>query len=156
MRELLASVIRNGTGNAARLPIPAYGKTGTTQNHRDALFIGYAGDLVVGVWVGNDDNSPMNGVVGGSVPAKLWRRFMLSALAADRATSAPRPPRPVADAIGDMVESVAGPEAGAAVDAVGSVVEDAQDGNVDPAAVTDAAAKVDTAVNPPPEPPPPQ
>jgi penicillin-binding protein 1A len=156
MRELLASVIRNGTGNAARLPIPAYGKTGTTQNHRDALFIGYAGDLVVGVWVGNDDNSPMNGVVGGSVPAKLWRRFMLSALAADRATNAPRPPRPVADAIGDIVESVAGPEAGAAVDAVGSVVEDAQDGNVDPAAVTDAAAKVDTAVNPPPEPPPPQ
>ena len=156
MRELLASVIRNGTGNAARLPIPAYGKTGTTQNHRDALFIGYAGDLVVGVWVGNDDNSPMNGVVGGSVPAKLWRRFMLSALAADRASTAPRPPRPVADAIGDMVEGVAGPDAGAAVDAVGTVVQDAQDGSVDPAAVADAAARVDTAVNPPPEPPPPQ
>lgn len=156
MRELLASVIRNGTGNAARLPIPAFGKTGTTQNHRDALFIGYAGDLVVGVWVGNDDNSPMNGVVGGSVPAKLWRRFMLSALAADRASAAPRTPRPVADAIGDMVESVAGPEAGAAVDAVDTVVGDAQNGTVDPAAVADAAAKVDTAVNPPPEPPPPQ
>jgi penicillin-binding protein 1A len=83
MRQLLASAVRNGTGNAARLPLPTFGKTGTTQNHRDALFIGYAGGLVVGVWVGNDDNSPMNGIVGGSIPARLWKRFMLAALAHD-------------------------------------------------------------------------
>ncbi len=83
MRELLASAVRNGTGNAARLPVPTFGKTGTTQNHRDALFIGYAGKLIVGVWVGNDDNSPMNGIVGGSIPARLWKRFMLAALAHD-------------------------------------------------------------------------
>jgi penicillin-binding protein 1A len=150
MRELLASVIRNGTGNAARLPIPAYGKTGTTQNHRDALFIGYAGDLVVGVWVGNDDNSPMNGVVGGSVPAKTWRRFMQSALAADKAANTPRQRRPAAEAIGDLVETVAGPEAGAAADAVADVVVDAEAGTIDAPTVAEAAARVENAIAPPP------
>ena len=150
MRELLASVIRNGTGNAARLPIPAYGKTGTTQNHRDALFIGYAGDLVVGVWVGNDDNSPMNGVVGGSVPAKTWRRFMQSALAADKAANTPRQRRPAAEAIGDLVETVAGPEAGAAADAVADVVVDAEAGTIDAPTVAEAAARVEDAIAPPP------
>ncbi len=80
MRELLNSAVRNGTGLEARLPIKAYGKTGTTQNFRDALFVGFAGDLVVGVWVGNDDNKPMNGVVGGGLPAQIWRKFMMSAL----------------------------------------------------------------------------
>ena len=156
MRELLASVIRNGTGNAARLPIPAYGKTGTTQNHRDALFIGYAGDLVVGVWVGNDDNSPMNGVVGGSVPAKLWRRFMQSALAADKAAKAPRTRQPAAEAIGDLVESVAGPDAGAAADAVTDAVVDAEAGPIAAPAVADAPAPVEAQAPPPPEPAPPQ
>jgi penicillin-binding protein 1A len=158
MRELLASVIRNGTGNAARLPVPAYGKTGTTQNYRDALFIGYAGDLVVGVWVGNDDNTPMNGVVGGSVPARMWRRFMQSALAQDRAGNARPARRPAADAIGDLVEAVAGPEAGDAAGAVSDVVIDAEAGTIDPAAIADAAAEVEAAVSPetapPPDPPP--
>jgi penicillin-binding protein 1A len=84
MMQLLASVVRNGTGSAARLPVPAWGKTGTTQNHRDALFIGFAGDLVVGVWVGNDDNSPMAAsVVGGGLPARLWKGFMSRALEAE-------------------------------------------------------------------------
>ena len=159
MRELLASVIRNGTGNAARLPVPAYGKTGTTQNHRDALFIGFAGDLVVGVWVGNDDNSPMNGVVGGGVPAKLWRRFMTAALALDRAANAPRPRRPAAGAIGDLIGAVAGPEAGAAADAATGVVLDAGDGEVNADSIADAVDQVDAAVNAPSEetpPPPPQ
>ena len=150
MRELLASVIRNGTGNAARLPITAYGKTGTTQNHRDALFIGFAGDLVVGVWVGNDDNSPMNGVVGGSVPARTWRRFMQAALAQDRADHTPRTPRPQADAIGDLVGIVAGAEVGDAANAVAGVVLDAQAGTIDPPAVNDPAGRLDEATEPPP------
>ncbi|MEI6419840.1 MAG: penicillin-binding protein, partial [Sphingomonadales bacterium] len=81
MLQLLQSAVRNGTGNKALLPLPTYGKTGTTQNHRDALFIGFAGDLVVGVWVGNDDNSPMAAsIVGGSLPARLWKRFTSDAL----------------------------------------------------------------------------
>jgi penicillin-binding protein 1A len=61
--------------------VPTYGKTGTTQDYRDALFIGFAGDLVVGVWVGNDDNRPMPGVTGGGAPARIWRNFMSRALA---------------------------------------------------------------------------
>jgi len=54
-----------GTGTAARLDRPVGGKTGTSEDYRDACFVGFTSDLVVGVWVGNDDNSPMNGVVGG-------------------------------------------------------------------------------------------
>lgn len=80
MEQLLLSAVRNGTGSTARLPIAAYGKTGTTQDYRDALFVGYAGDLVVGVWVGNDDNKPMNGVTGAGLPAYIWKSFMLGAL----------------------------------------------------------------------------
>lgn len=80
MQSLLRAAVDSGTGRAARLAIPAYGKTGTTQDGRDALFIGYAGDLVVGVWVGNDDNSPIKGVSGGGVPARIWRDFMAQAV----------------------------------------------------------------------------
>ena len=82
--QLLESAVRNGTGSKARLPMKTWGKTGTTQSHRDALFIGFAGDLVVGVWVGNDDNSPMGAsIVGGSLPARLWKGFMQRALEAE-------------------------------------------------------------------------
>ena len=56
-------------------------KGGTTQDYRDAVFVGYAGDLVVGVWVGNDDNTSLNGVTGGGLPARIWRNFMRGARA---------------------------------------------------------------------------
>jgi penicillin-binding protein 1A len=79
MNEMLGAVIGHGTGRAAALPRPAAGKTGTTQDYRDAWFIGYTADLVAGVWLGNDDNTPMNRVTGGSLPAQTWRRFMLAA-----------------------------------------------------------------------------
>ncbi|MBP7648866.1 MAG: transglycosylase domain-containing protein [Phenylobacterium sp.] len=74
MRDLLRSATQRGTGIEAAIP-GAFGKTGTTQDYRDALFVGYVGDLVVGVWVGNDDNASMNGVVGGGLPAKIWKEF---------------------------------------------------------------------------------
>jgi penicillin-binding protein 1A len=80
--DLLGAAVQEGTGRAARLPQRAYGKTGTTQDYRDALFVGFTGDLVVGVWVGNDDHSPMNRVVGGDVPARIWRDLMASGLKA--------------------------------------------------------------------------
>lgn len=80
MRRLLARAAEHGTGMEAALSIPTYGKTGTTSDHRDAVFIGYAGDLVAGVWVGNDDNTPNPGLSGGGVPARLWRDFMSDAL----------------------------------------------------------------------------
>ena len=79
MNEMLAGVIAYGTGKSAALPRPAAGKTGTTQDYRDAWFIGYTADLVAGVWLGNDDNSPMNKVTGGSLPAAAWHQFMLAA-----------------------------------------------------------------------------
>jgi penicillin-binding protein 1A len=74
--QLLEGVVTNGTGRAARLDRRAAGKTGTTQDHRDAWFIGFTSDVVVGVWVGNDDDSPMDGVVGGDLPAKIWHDFV--------------------------------------------------------------------------------
>lgn len=82
MRTLLSGVVSRGTGTAANLSVPTYGKTGTTQDYRDAVFIGFAGDLVVGVWVGNDDNRPLPGITGGSLPARIWRGFMTEAVGA--------------------------------------------------------------------------
>jgi penicillin-binding protein 1A len=79
MNDMLSAVISHGTGRAAELPRPAAGKTGTTQDYRDAWFLGYTADLVAGVWLGNDDNTPMKKVTGGSLPAQTWRRFMLAA-----------------------------------------------------------------------------
>lgn len=79
MNQLLTGVMTYGTGKAARLDRPAAGKTGTTQDSRDALFVGYTADLVCGVWFGNDDNSPMNHVTGGTLPARTWHDFMVAA-----------------------------------------------------------------------------
>ena len=76
MLDLLWTATNQGTGRGAALGIPTFGKTGTTQNHRDALFVGFAGGLITGVWVGNDDDTPMRGVTGGSLPAAIWARFM--------------------------------------------------------------------------------
>ena len=80
MLELLAASVGSGTGRGAALPMATFGKTGTTQDNRDALFVGFAGDVVVGVWVGNDDNTPNPGLSGGGIPARIWRDFMSQAL----------------------------------------------------------------------------
>ncbi len=92
MNELLTGVIERGTGRAARLDRPAAGKTGTTQDFRDALFVGYTAQLVAGVWFGNDDNSPMKRITGGTLPAKTWRNFMLAATAGMPAKPLSGPP----------------------------------------------------------------
>jgi penicillin-binding protein 1A len=76
---LLRGVVEHGTGRAASLNRFAAGKTGTTQDYRDAWFVGFDDSLVVGVWVGNDDHSPMKGVTGGSLPAMIWKDFMQGA-----------------------------------------------------------------------------
>jgi len=80
MLDLLSASAETGTGRQAALSVKTYGKTGTTQDSRDALFLGFAGDLVVGVWVGNDDNTPNAGLSGGGIPARIWRDFMMRAL----------------------------------------------------------------------------
>jgi penicillin-binding protein 1A len=98
MNEMLSGVIGHGTGRTAALPRPAAGKTGTTQDYRDAWFIGYTADLVAGVWLGNDDNSPTNKVTGGSLPAQTWRRFMLAATRTMPVRPLPGTPRAVAEA----------------------------------------------------------
>ncbi|MAH84424.1 MAG: hypothetical protein CBB68_08855 [Rhodospirillaceae bacterium TMED8] len=85
MSHMLSGVIKNGTGRAAALARPAAGKTGTSQNHRDAWFIGYTADLITGVWVGNDNGAPMEKVTGGGLPAHIWRNFMSDAHAGMRA-----------------------------------------------------------------------
>src|SRR5690606_17326623 len=98
MMELLYEAVEHGTGRAARLPDPVYGKTGTTQEHRDAVFVGFNDELVVGVWVGNDDQSPMKGVTGGGLPAEIWRDFVGDgARRVDPPPTPPAPPEPSLD-----------------------------------------------------------
>jgi penicillin-binding protein 1A len=91
MLDLLYAAANNGTGKRAALAVPTFGKTGTTQENRDAVFVGFAGDLVVGVWVGRDDNLSLGKVSGGTVPAEIWRAFMVPALSIDRHRGPPLP-----------------------------------------------------------------
>ncbi len=74
---MLTDVVKFGTGKRARLSEEVAGKSGTSQGFRDAWFIGFTKNLVTGVWVGNDNFLPMIGVTGGSLPADLWKKFML-------------------------------------------------------------------------------
>jgi 1A family penicillin-binding protein len=76
---LLQHAVEQGTGRNAQWGGFAAGKTGTTENHRDAWFVGFTDKLVVGVWVGNDDNTAMQEVTGGDLPAKIWRSFVAGA-----------------------------------------------------------------------------
>ena len=91
MLDLLWAAANEGTGRRAAISIPTFGKTGTTQNNRDALFVGFAGNLVVGVWVGRDDNQSLGKITGGTAPAQIWRRFMASAVAIDGRRGPPLP-----------------------------------------------------------------
>jgi penicillin-binding protein 1A len=79
MNAMLDQVVKSGTGRKAKLDRPTAGKTGTSQNYRDAWFIGYTADLAAGVWFGNDNGRPMGKVTGGGLPAKLWRNIMIQA-----------------------------------------------------------------------------
>ena len=79
MIGMMQGVIEKGTGRRARFGRPAAGKTGTSQNWKDAWFVGFTPDWIAGVWVGNDNNRPMDRVTGGELPAMIWRRFMIAA-----------------------------------------------------------------------------
>ena len=78
MNLMLEDVIARGTGKKADIGRIAAGKTGTSQDYRDAWFIGYSEGLTVGVWVGRDDNRPMRKITGGSIPAQIWAEFMVN------------------------------------------------------------------------------
>jgi penicillin-binding protein 1A len=105
LTDMLTSVVGSGTGRRAALTDHACaGKTGTSQDFRDAWFVGYSAQFVAGVWVGNDDGRPMRKVVGGSLPARLWHdvmtvaheglpaRALTAPLASERAALGGRPP----------------------------------------------------------------
>jgi penicillin-binding protein 1A len=79
MAAMLQAVMTRGTGRAAQINVPTGGKSGTTQDYRDAWFVGYSADFVAGVWMGNDDGSPTRRVSGGGLPARLWRQVMVKA-----------------------------------------------------------------------------
>ncbi|RZN12540.1 penicillin-binding protein [Bradyrhizobium genosp. SA-3] len=80
MNSMMRETLINGTAKKAEIPgWPAAGKTGTSQDYRDAWFIGYTANLVTGVWLGNDDNSPTKKATGGGLPVEVWTRFMRTA-----------------------------------------------------------------------------
>lgn len=81
MNAMLAEVVKTGTGRRARLANnrPMAGKTGTSQDFRDAWFVGYTANMVASVWIGNDNGAPMNKVTGGTIPAVIWKDFMTRA-----------------------------------------------------------------------------
>lgn len=80
MTAMLKTVIKNGTGRGADIGVPCAGKTGTTDDYKDASFVGYTPTVVTGVWVGNDDNTTTKSIQGGSVPARIWHDVMLTAV----------------------------------------------------------------------------
>ncbi len=77
MNQMMQETLASGTAHKAALPgWPAAGKTGTSQEFRDAWFIGYTANLITGVWLGNDDSTPMKKITGGSIPVDIWSKFM--------------------------------------------------------------------------------
>ena len=89
--DIMKGVVLYGTGRAANLPRPMAGKTGTTNDYRDAWFFGFTPQLVAAAWVGNDDNVPMNSVTGGWWPARMWRLYMKKATDGMPVLDFPRP-----------------------------------------------------------------
>ena len=80
MNSMMRETLRISTAQKAQLPgWTAAGKTGTSQDFRDAWFVGYTGHLVAGVWLGNDDSSPTRKATGGGLPVEVWSRFMRAA-----------------------------------------------------------------------------
>ena len=79
MVRMMQGVIEHGTGQRAALDRPAAGKTGTSQDYRDAWFVGFTPDWVAGVWMGDDQSRPMKTLAGGDLPAEIWKRFMTAA-----------------------------------------------------------------------------
>ena len=141
INDMLNAALVTGTGKRAALPRhPAAGKTGTSQEFRDAWFVGYTAHFVAGVWVGNDDGRSMNRVMGGNFPARLWREVML--LAHDglppRALPGTAPASPaVAGFISAAAEPVDASQPRAArerdePDLIARVIADDQGGKVEP------------------------
>jgi penicillin-binding protein 1A len=115
MTAMLASAVSRGTGRQAALRRFVAGKTGTSSDNRDAWFIGFTDELVIGVWVGNDDGRPMRAVTGGGLPALIFREFVLRAQGDAPFRPPPAPVKPVPgdipvaavrDAIGNLIDGL--------------------------------------------------
>ena len=93
MNTMMWETLILGTAKKAEIfGWPAAGKTGTSQDFRDAWFIGYTANLVTGVWLGNDDNSPTKKATGGGLPVEVWTRFMRTAHQGVPVANLPRSP----------------------------------------------------------------
>jgi len=105
---MMAQVVEQGTGQRARMGgWQIAGKTGTTNSQRDAWFIGFTGDYVTGVWMGNDDNTPLEGVTGGGLPADIWHETMTRITSGWEPTALPMEQPPAASGSGTLsTESV--------------------------------------------------
>ena len=121
LTQMMEAVINQGTGRKARLPIFAAGKTGTTQNYRDAWFIGWTNKYIAAVWVGNDNEKPMNKVGGGSLPAEIWHDIMLTTVK-DTPTGKPQyaPLATPAKSIGELIDAT---EDDGDEDAIGALID---------------------------------
>lgn len=122
MNQMLMHAVRDGTGRQADLGArPAAGKTGTTQDHKDAWFIGYTRQLLAGVWIGND-RGPAHGmrITGGTLPAQAWKAFMLKA-------SANQPVMPLPGLEEVVADVPSGPAATSAFDELlGQILKDSE------------------------------
>jgi penicillin-binding protein 1A len=138
MQDVLAAVIGWGTGKAADIGRPAGGKTGTANDYRDAWFVGFTAELVTGVWLGNDDNTPMAEVTGGRLPARLWAAFMGPAVERDAPQPLPVPTASEPQLVVVEPDTALPPDQGDDEDGIGALLQDlfgggaADTGNVEP------------------------
>lgn len=116
MSAMLEMVINQGTGQKAKLPVFAAGKTGTTQNYRDAWFVGWTDKYVAAVWVGNDNDKPMQKIGGGNLPAEIWHDIMMTTLG--KSPTVPEISSEDIDAIGALIDDSED------VDAIGKLIEE--------------------------------
>ena len=152
MVRMMEGVIDHGTATRAAIGRPAAGKTGTTQNWRDAWFVGFTPDWVCGVWIGNDDNTPMNRITGGAIPAEIWRKMMLTAHQNLPVRDFPwLPPEPAAPAGGGEVSVSDNPDGDQAMqsgDNQDQAALNADDGQADAGQRDDGQAEPKTAPSP--------
>jgi penicillin-binding protein 1A len=116
MNGMMQETLISGTAKKAEIPgWAAAGKTGTSQDFRDAWFVGYTANLVTGVWLGNDDNSPTKKATGGGLPVEVWSRFMRAAHQGVPVASVPYAPgRGMLSNLAEVASQITAPTVGAA------------------------------------------